>query len=311
MRLLVTGGAGFIGGHAVKNFLSNNDQVLVLDKLTYAAKKENLDFADLLRIDICDTERVLKATENFKPDCIVHFAAETHVDNSIENCREFIHSNVEGVASILDVCRKAKIKLCHISTDEVYGPASSKAFVEEDSLNPMNPYAVTKASGDMMIKSFENTYGLQYVIIRPSNNYGPKQHQEKFIPKLLTCLDNEKTFPLYGSGDQIREWTFVEDTAKIIRDVITSSSLKWNETYNLSSGISYTNIETAKKVIETYNRLKNKNFEAKDVLKISEDRPGHDRRYWISSKKLNYFVDTNYTEFQLGIEKTILDHVKQ
>ena len=148
------------------------------------------------------------------------------------------------------------------------------------------------------------------MIVRPSNNYGPKQHQEKFIPKLLDCLNKNETFPLYGVGDQVREWTFVEDTAKIIRDIITSTSIRWNEIYNLSSGISFTNVETARKIVDAYNKIKNKDIDVKDVLKISKDRPGHDRRYWISSKKLNYFVDTHYTEFQLGIEKTILDHVK-
>lgn len=310
MRLLVTGGAGFIGGHSIHHFLSKEDEVLNVDKLTYASRPEAVKSTNFLKLDICDTEELLRATLDFKPNFVVHFAAETHVDNSIENCRNFIRTNVEGVASVLDVCKKTKTKLCHISTDEVYGPAIDKAFVEDDELSPMNPYSSTKAAGDMLIKSYNNTYGIDYLIIRPSNNYGPKQHSEKFIPKLLSCLDNNKTFPLYGAGDQIREWTFVEDTAKIIRKLLASDSTKWNEVYNLSSGISYTNVETASRVINIYNKIKNSDIKYQDVIKTSKDRPGHDRRYWISSKKLESFVDTHYTEFQLGLEKTVLDHVK-
>lgn len=310
MRLLVTGGAGFIGGHAEKHFSSCGDDVLIVDKLTYAAKKESKDLPNLLNLDVCDTSRLLNVVEEFSPDFIVHFAAETHVDNSIENCRDFVKSNIEGVASVLDVCKEKNIRLCHISTDEVYGPALDRPFLENDNLNPMNPYAATKAAGDMLVKSYRNTYGIEYLIVRPSNNYGPKQHHEKFIPKLLKCLDEGKNFPLYGSGDQIREWTFVEDTSHIIRKLLDSPAVKWNETYNLSSGIFYSNLETADKIVRIYNRIKKTELRTDDVIKSVKDRPGHDRRYWISAKKLDSFVKYEYTGFQLGLEKTVLDHVQ-
>ena len=310
MRVIIAGGAGFIGGHCVQHFVSSGDEVINVDKLTYAAKIQNTLTSKFIQLDICDTHALRLIVKDFKPDYIVNFAAETHVDNSIVDCNNFIHSNVLGVSSLLKVCKDEKIKLCHISTDEVYGPAIKKSFNENDSLNPMNPYAATKASGDLLIKSFHNTYNLDYLIVRPSNNYGPNQHPEKFIPKLIECISSGKEFPLYGAGDQEREWTYVEDTVKIIRKILSSSDTEWNSVYNLSSGISSKNIETANLVVSTYNKIKNTKYQTDDIVKSSKDRPGHDRKYWISSEKLENIVKHNYIDLEQGIVEVVKQYEK-
>lgn len=309
MNVIITGGAGFIGGHAVKHFQGLGDSVLNIDKLTYASKKVDLQDSNFLQLDVCETEHLIEQIKKRKPDFLIHFAAETHVDNSIANCEDFIHSNVKGVASVLNACKATGTKLCHISTDEVYGPAYDRPFNEEDALNPLNPYSSTKAAGDLLIKSYKNTYGLDYVIIRPSNNYGPNQHTEKFIPKLIDCLKKGNQFPLYGAGDQEREWTYVEDTVRLIRMLLTSRLAEWNSVYNLSSGITFTNIETAMQVLKFYNIITKNNFKIEDVVKTSKDRPGHDRKYWISADKLKSVVKFDYTGFQSGLEKTISSYV--
>ena len=174
----------------------------------------------------------------------------------------------------------------------------------------MNPYAATKASGDLLIKSFHNTYNLDYLIVRPSNNYGPNQHSEKFIPKLVECISLGKEFPLYGVGDQEREWTYVEDTVKIIRKILSSSDTEWNSVYNLSSGISSKNIETANLVVSTYNKIKNTKYQTEDIVKSSKDRPGHDRKYWISSEKLENIVNHNYIDLEQGIVEVVKQYEK-
>lgn len=305
MRVIITGGSGFIGSHAVRHFVESGDNVLNIDKLTYASNLESTKLSKFVNLDIKDTKSLLEEVEKFCPDVIVNFAAETHVDNSINDCNPFIESNIFGTTSVLKVCKELKIKLLHISTDEVYGPASSNAFTEDSVLNPMNPYSVTKAAADLMIKSWRNTFGIDYIIVRPSNNYGPGQYKEKLIPKFLDCIENSKKFPLYGAGDQEREWTYVEDTAKIVRSILNKESIVWNNTYNLSSGISLKNNEVLRKVLNVYNKKKNKNIKFEDIVVTSQDRPGHDKRYSISSKKLSRIIKTNYTSFDDGLEKTI------
>jgi dTDP-glucose 4,6-dehydratase len=305
MRVIITGGAGFIGSHAVQHFVESGDDVLNIDKLTYASRLELLEISKFKELDVCDTDFLIHEIKEHNPDFLIHFAAETHVDKSIDSCQEFVRTNVNGVASVLDACRVTKVKLCHISTDEVYGPALNRPYFESDSLNPRNPYSATKAAGDMLVKSYENTYNVKNIIIRPSNNYGPRQHSEKFIPKLINCLENGQEFPLYGAGDQEREWTFVEDTVKIIRQLLLSNMTMWNSTYNLSSGICSNNLSTSRAVIDVYNRIKGKNFRLEDVVKVSKDRPGHDKKYWISTEKLKSILKFNYTEFQHGLIKTI------
>lgn len=310
MRTLITGGAGFIGSHAYEHFISQNDDVVVVDKLTYAANHDfKKSIKNLVEMDVSDRD-IFSTIKDFKPDVIVNFAAETHVDNSIDDSYDFIISNTLGTSNLLDACRKFGIKLCQVSTDEVYGPANILPFVEEDRLNPMNPYSASKAAADMMIKAYRNTYGIQYVIVRPSNNYGPRQHKEKLIPKLIDCVINGNKFPLYGQGNQKREWTYVEDTGRIIRKIILKEK-SWCSTYNVSSSTMHTNLEMISKVLKTYNKIMGAEVMLKDVIQVVPDRPGHDKKYWISAAKLASLVDVDYTDFQLGLEKTISSYVKK
>jgi len=304
MRVLITGGAGFIGGHAVKHFVDCGDEVMNVDKLTYASKSQNLSLSKFTKLDICDREAFEKLITDFRPDYVVNFAAETHVDNSILSHEEFVQSNVVGTSSVLSVCNKLKVKLCHISTDEVYGPAGSIPFNEEDRLNPMNPYSATKAAGDLLIKSFHNTHKTPYVIVRPSNNYGPQQHEEKFIPKLLKCIESGEKFPLYGDGSQVREWTYVKDTVSVIRKILATEK-SWCSTYNLTSQVSMSNVEVIENVLRTHSIKTGIELDLEDIVRRVEDRKGHDKKYHIDSTKLNAIVPHTYKSFDEGIREII------
>lgn len=310
MRILVTGGCGFIGRAAVRHFVEHGDEVLNVDRLSYASRADTVPGSRFVLGNIADEGLMLHWATEFRPDVIVNFAAETHVDNSIGDCSEFIRTNVMGTTSLLNVCRKLRVRLCHVSTDEVYGPASTRAFTEQDALRPQNPYAATKAAADLMIEAYRNTYQTEYMLVRPSNNYGPGQHPEKFIPKLLDCLRTGKTFPLYGVGDQEREWTYVSDTVRRIRKLLDVKPAHWNQAYNLSSGITRMNIEAARTVIRLYNEAHGTQVAPADVLLCSKDRPGHDRKYWIEETKLANTLDSvggaePYTAFEAGIAETI------
>lgn len=310
MRALITGAAGFIGSHTYEHFISKNDDVVVVDKLTYAANHDfKKSIKNLVEIDVSDRD-IFNTIKDFKPDVIINFAAETHVDNSIDDSYDFIISNTLGTSNLLDACRTFGVKLCQVSTDEVYGPASVLPFVEEDGLNPMNPYSASKAAADMMVKAYHNTHGIQYIIVRPSNNYGPRQHKEKLIPKLLDCVDSGNRFPLYGQGNQKREWTYVEDTSKIVREIILKEK-SWCSTYNISSSIMHTNLEVISKVLKAYNKIMDTEVMLKDVIQVVPDRPGHDKKYWMSTIKLQQLVNVDYTDFQSGLEKTISSYVKK
>ena len=312
MKVIITGGAGFIGGHTVRHFVSCGDDVLNIDKLTYASKTENTQVSKFTKLDICETDTLYDVVRRFSPDYVVNFAAETHVDNSIRSSKEFIRSNLEGATSVMDVCRRVGVPLCHISTDEVYGPAYNFPFTEHDPLHPMNPYSATKAAADLMLAAHRNTHGLDHIIVRPSNNYGPGQHPEKFIPKLIKCVREGKKFPLYGVGDQEREWTYVGDTARIIRELLLSNATSWkgDSTYNLSSGITMKNIDVARLVTRTYNEIHCTDVSPDDVVQFSADRPGHDRKYWISAEKLKKVVNYSYTGVQSGIRETVMKDVR-
>ncbi len=304
MNILITGCAGFIGSHAVDCFLEDKKySVLGLDKLTYASNMNNLSLArssdrfTFLKADICNTDLLEKLVKENEISCILNFAAETHVDNSIKSAESFIESNVHGVYSLLEVCRKNKILFFHISTDEVYGVANEISFTEEDKLNPKNPYSATKAAAEHLITSYQNTFNVKSLMVRPSNNYGPRQHSEKFMPTILRNLSAKTKVPIYGDGKQIREWTYVKDTAKAIKFILEKSKL--NECYNISSNIELENISLVKLICKCLQE----NFDSS--VKYVEDRLGHDVRYSINNDKLKNLGFAEYSSFEESLLDTI------
>lgn len=285
------GGAGFIGSHAVKHFVDSGDDVWVMDKLTYAGDHRRI--ADIAKngkfaqADICDAHEVDRWVRRVMPDVIVNFAAETHVDNSIHDAGPFVRTNFEGACNLMTSSRKNNALYVHLSTDEVYGVPdqdATRGFEVSDPLNPRNPYSASKAAADLMLIANKNTHNQDFLAFRPSNNFGPNQHEEKFLPKLIRCLvsqpDMHRTdFPLYGDGKQIREWTFAPDTARVIRHGIVNG---WRGFHNVSSNVSFQNIEViamVKDMLEAEGKLGNP-----DAVRFVKDRLGHDRRYWIESK---------------------------
>ena len=271
MKIIVTGGLGFIGSRFVRLCLAEGHDVKIIDKYTYAADLDRLETnIGYYKQDICDvTEDDIKGY-----DYIVNFAAETHVDNSIENGKPFIRSNVEGVFNLLEQSRKTNIKkFIQISTDEVYGDILEGESNEEYDIKPSSYYSATKASADCLVKSAYRTYGLPYIITRTCNNFGPGQHEEKFIPKLQKHIDENKAIPIYGNGKQSREWIHVDDNCKAIYNLMISDKI--NEIYNIGSGERYTNLEVID-ILDKDNKAK---------IKFVEDRKGHDIRYALDSSK--------------------------
>lgn len=284
MRVLITGGAGFIGSHAVDHFVEAGDEVTVVDKLTYAGKKENLQAVEgrfeFKELDICNGRDMNTVLLQGGFDVVVNFAAETHVDNSINDPDPFIETNIKGALNLMELAHHYKALFCQLSTDEVYGDAlgENAAFETWSPLRPRNPYSVTKASADMMLLARHNTFKQDFLIFRPSNNFGPRQHKEKFLPKLMDSMLTGKPFPLYGDGSQMREWTYAPDTVRCIRDAIMSGQT--NKILNISSGYTCTNLEMVSMVKRT---LEARGHSPVDAVKFVQDRPGHDRRYWIQS----------------------------
>lgn len=279
-KIIVTGGAGFIGSTFTKLCLDKGHQVLVIDKLTYAANKRSIDSrAYFIQKDICD----VTVDEVNGYDYIVNFAAETHVDNSIADGRPFIRSNVEGVFNLLEVSRNSNIKkFIQISTDEVYGDIESGISDEGYPLKPSSYYSATKASADMLVLSANRTYGLPYIITRTCNNFGRGQHPEKFIPKMVQRYVDGEAIPLYTPGTQIREWIWVEDNCNAIYNIMTSD--KVNEIYNIGSGDRHTN----KEIIEK--------FKTDAKIELVPDRLGHDYRYALDSQKYDNEWGTPVTQ---------------
>lgn len=301
MNILVTGCAGFIGSHAVEHFLKKGCKVIGLDLMTYSGSYDNmknfLGKIDFYEGDIRNYSLIKKICTSHQIEWIVNFAAETHVDNSIKDCRPFLDANIMGVETILRVCNALKIKLLHISTDEVYGSAKVGSFCESDKLSPKNPYSASKASAEMLIKSFENTYDTENIIVRMSNNFGPRQHGEKLIPTIINCLKNNKKIPVYGDGKNIRDWLYVKDAAKLIHRVMSEGRL--GETYNITSQNEMTNL----RIIELI--CKSLSLDTKENIKFVKDRPGHDYRYSISSKKLESLGIIDSTPFPDCIDETV------
>lgn len=288
MKLLVTGGAGFIGSNFILYWLKNypGDKIVNLDKLTYAGNLKNLRAVEnntsyeFIEGDICDPKAVATATSGV--DIIVHFAAESHVDRSIEKPSDFVMTNVVGTQVLLEQALKDKIRFHHISTDEVFGALdleSKEKFNEETRYDPRSPYSATKASSDHLVRSYYHTYGLPITITNCSNNFGPYQHPEKLVPLSITNVLEGKKIPIYGDGLYIRDWLYVEDHCRAI-DVVLKKG-RTGETYCVGGTFTeISNLDVAKKILEIL---------GKDESEIAfvKDRPGHDRKYAVDSSKIN------------------------
>jgi len=303
---LITGGAGFIGLNFVKLLLQETDvRLTVFDKLTYASHPEEMD--ELLKLshfrfiqgDITLQYELDQAFDEVY-DAIIHFAAESHVDRSIESAEPFIQTNVLGTYRMLEAVLKGKAKkLIHISTDEVYGDLEldDPAFTEQTPLSPNNPYSASKASSDLLVKSYIHTHQLPAMITRCSNNYGPYQHEEKLIPTIIRKAINGEKIPIYGDGQQIRDWLYVEDHAKAVKQVLENGTA--GQVYNIGGGNEKTNLDLTKTILTQLGI-------SHDRIAFVEDRKGHDRRYAIDASKLKRELGwTQLTSFEAGIEKTI------
>jgi dTDP-glucose 4,6-dehydratase len=301
-KLLVTGGAGFIGSAFVKNAVQNNFSVSVVDKLTYAGDIQRLapvkTKISFHKIDICDHKKMAVIFKQEKPDAIIHFAAETHVDRSILNSSPFIKTNIQGTAHLINLALKYHIKkFLHVSTDEVYGEIKKGHFHESSPLNPKNPYSSSKAAADFLIQSAIRAYKLPAIIIRPCNNYGPWQYPEKFIPVAILYAMQNKKVPVYGNGRNIREWIYVDDCAQAILTILKKG--KAGEIYNIGSGDERKNIQVVQTILSLLNR-------SNTLYKFVKDRPGHDLRYASDCKKLKKLGWQQKHIFETGLEKTIL-----
>lgn len=301
MRILVTGGAGFIGSNFVHYIVRNHQdyEIAIFDKLSYAGRKENfqdiLDKIIFIKGDIKKREDVKKIIQGY--DVIINFAAETHVDRSIIEAGSFVLTDGFGIYNLLEAARKSGIeKFIQISTDEVYGHILSGSFKEDDKLNPRNPYAASKASADLFCKAFFETYGIPIVITRSTNNYGPYQHPEKFVAKAIIYALLNRKIPVYGKGENIRDWIYVEDNCEAIDLILRKGKI--GEIYNIAGKHEIKNIEIIKIILNLMNKSEN-------LIKFVKDRPGHDLRYSLNISKIKKLGWTPHTKFEEGIGKVI------
>lgn len=303
MTIFLTGGAGFIGSNFAHYLESKGfNNIVILDKFTYAADMRNLlplKF-NIETIDLASIKHLEKLFKKYKPTSIFHFAAETHVDNSITNVFPFIESNIISTVNLLNLSVKYEIKrFHHISTDEVFGSLNDieSGFTENTAYNPLNPYSASKASSDHFVMAYHNTYKLPVVITNCSNNYGPRQNSEKLIPKVINHIHQKKQIPIYGSGNNIRDWIFVEDHCRAILDIYNGGKI--GEKYNIGGECQITNKDLVYKIINIMGA-------SKSLVDYVDDRPGHDYRYDIDNTKIinqfNYKPEFTLTE---GLKKTI------
>lgn len=311
MKILVTGGAGFMGSEFVRGGAKCGYSVVVVDKLTYAGDKMRLEGLEreikFYKADISDRSRIEDIFKKEKPKAVVHFAAESHVDRSILDSTPFLNTNVLGTQVILEASLKNKVeRFINISTDEVYGELGDKGeFFETTSLNPNSPYSASKASQDMLGRAYYRTYGLPVITVRPSNNYGHWQYPEKLIPVvIIKALNNEKV-PVYARGENRREWLFVSDCIKGIFAVLERG--RDGEIYNIGSGFEKKNIEVVMAILKLMNK-------SDKLIEFVQDRPGHDFRYFMNTDKIRNELNWKpEVTFERGIENTVrwyLDNIK-
>ena len=305
-NIIVTGGCGFIGSNFVHYVVNNHPEVhvTVLDKLTYAGNKENIaglpeDRVELVVGDICDKGLLDKLVPGH--DAIVHYAAESHNDNSIANPEPFLKTNVEGTYCLLEACRKYDVRYHHVSTDEVYGDLAlddPNRFTEETPYNPSSPYSSTKAASDMLVRAWTRTYGLRTTISNCSNNYGSYQHVEKFIPRQITNILCGIKPKLYGDGLNVRDWIHAEDHSSAVWTILTKGKI--GETYLIGADGEKNNIDVLHAILKAMGK-------SEDDFDWVKDRPGHDRRYAIDSSKLRHDLgwSPKHTDFEEGLAQTI------
>lgn len=325
MKIIITGGAGFIGSAVIRHIIqTTNHEVLNVDKLTYAGNLESLSLVDqnpryhFSQTDICDRVELDKLFKLFQPDAVMHLAAESHVDRSISGPYTFIKTNIIGTYTLLEVARKywlqldekrqAEFKFHHISTDEVYGDleGTTDLFTETTSYAPSSPYSASKASSDHLVQAWHRTYGLPTIVTNCSNNYGSYHFPEKLIPLVILNALEGKSLPIYGKGDQIRDWLFVEDHARALYKVVTEGVV--GETYNIGGHNEKQNIEVVKTICKILNELKpqSNGQQYESLITFVKDRPGHDLRYAIDATKIGNELGWKPKEtFETGIRKTV------
>jgi len=323
-NIIITGGAGFIGSHVVRLFVNKYPEyhIINIDKLTYAGNLENLKDIEtrenytFVKADICDFEKMLKIIHDFKIDGIIHLAAESHVDRSIKDPFTFAQTNVMGTLSLLQAAKTIwealpekyeDKRFYHISTDEVYGALNfdNTLFTEETKYDPHSPYSASKASSDHFVRAYHDTYGMPTIVTNCSNNYGPYQFPEKLIPLFINNIRNRRPLPVYGKGENVRDWLYVEDHARAI-DIIFHEG-KIANTYNIGGFNEWKNIDLIKVIINTVDRLLgNPEGHSLDLITYVTDRQGHDLRYAIDSRKLKNELGWEPSlQFEEGIEKTV------
>lgn len=323
MKFLVTGGAGFIGSAVIRHLINNtNHEVVNVDKLTYAGNLQSLaEVSDSPRyafeqVDICDAEEIARVYQEHQPDIVMHLAAESHVDRSIDGPGEFIKTNIFGTYTLLDEGRKyyntldeAKQKTFrfhHISTDEVYGDleGTDDLFTETTPYAPSSPYSASKASSDHLVRAWQRTYGFPTLVTNCSNNYGPYHFPEKLIPLVILNALEGKPLPIYGKGDQIRDWLYVEDHARALVLVATTGEI--GKTYNIGGHNEKQNIEVVKTICKILDQKVPKETPYEELITFVKDRPGHDVRYAIDASKIERELGWKPQEtFETGLEKTV------
>lgn len=330
LKILVTGGAGFIGSALIREIINNSKHsVMNLDKLTYAGNLSSLDSVSnsnrycFEKADICDANHIRRVFNSYKPDLVMHLAAESHVDRSIDGPSEFIKTNIFGTYTLLEESKrfwekqkktnsKNSFIFHHISTDEVFGdlPLPSETdnksilFSEDSSYKPSSPYSASKAGSDHLVRAWNRTYGLPILITNCSNNYGPYQFPEKLIPLIINNALEEKSLPVYGKGNQIRDWLYVDDHARALLLVATKGKI--GETYNIGGHNEMENIEVVTAICRILDQIKPKEGKYENLITYVEDRPGHDKRYAIDASKM--LTELNWSpieSFESGILKTV------
>lgn len=325
IKILVTGGAGFIGSALIRKIIKDTSATVVnVDKLTYAGNLSNLEDVrtdgrhHFEKADISSTREIERIFNQYRPDAVIHLAAESHVDRSIENARAFIQTNVVGTYVLLETClnywktlkvhAREKFRFHHVSTDEVFGSLGKTGlFTEQSPYQPSSPYSASKASSDHLVRSWHRTFGLPVLVTNCSNNYGARQYPEKLIPLIIQKALKQEAIPVYGEGDNIRDWLYVDDHAEALTVVLTKGEV--GETYNIGGLNEMTNLEVVKTVCRLFDELRPlpSGKPHMSLITFVEDRPGHDRRYAMDTKKIESKLGWKPKEtFESGLRKTVL-----